>query len=149
MIYDKIKNLKEYASYLPALGTIADYLEKTDLKSLPIGSVQLDGGITLNISEYDPYPAADKWEAHIKYTDLQIVVDGCERMDSAPIENAEGGCGYNDADDYEIFDTCGETYATIYGDEEVFALFEPKDAHRPGIRTTCDHVKKAVFKIPV
>lgn len=149
MIYDKIKNLKKYESYLHAAGKIADYLKETDLTKLECGTYELFDGITLNISEYEPFANPDKWEAHRKYIDLQIVVCGNERMDSAPIDNAEGGEGFHDDDDYELYASCGDTFASIYGDTETFAVFEPADAHRPGIFYKAKNVKKAVFKIPV
>ena len=149
MICDKIENLRLYVSYCNHFNTIADFLEKNDLKTLRNGEYDIGSGISLNISEYEPYAAGDKWEAHEKYADLQIVVDGNEKMDAATISNAEGIGAYNDEHDFKFCDTCGDSFASVYAENDVFAYFEPRDAHRPGLRYRADKVKKAVFKIPV
>lgn len=149
MITDKIENLRNYAKIDPAFTKIADWLDGNDMAELPTGSIEIGDGIILNLSEYEPYPTPDKWEAHLKYADLQVVVRGNERMDSAPVSNGEGGEGYHDDDDYELYKSCGDTYTSIFGTEGIFAYFAPCDAHRPGLKYKADKVKKAVFKIPV
>ena len=70
-------------------------------------------------------------------------------MDGASIEMVSGGSGYNEEDDFELFDCCGGYYATIWATAGTFAYFAPCDAHRPGLHYKADSVKKAVFKIPV
>lgn len=149
MIYDKNENLRKYAAVYPGLGVIADFLETHDLASLPLGRIDLSDGVFLNMQEYEPYPAPDKWEAHRKYADLHIMVEGDERMDGAPISDAVGGNGYSEEYDFELFDSCADTFATVYGTPGVFVWFGTEDAHRPGLRLNTPKVKKAVFKIPV
>lgn len=149
MITDKIENLRNYSKVEPAFDVIADFLDKNSLADLPVGSIDLGSGITLNLSEYEPYPEGDKWEAHLKYSDLQVVVLGNEKMDWAPVSNGEGGEGYHDDDDYELYKSCGDAYASIFGTAGTFAYFAPCDAHRPGLKYKDTKVKKAVFKIPV
>lgn len=149
MFCDKIENLRRYAAICPKLNVVADFIEKTDLKELPLGTTHLPEGVFVNMEEYETYPAPDKWEAHRVYADLHVLVIGDERMDGAPISNAEGGSGYNGEHDFEIFDTCKGPYATAYGTPDVFVWFGPEDAHRPGLRWNTVKVKKAIFKIPV
>ena len=149
MIFDKLENLRKYAAICPRLNAVADFLEKNELKDLPLGRIDLADGVFVNVQEYETYPAPDKWEAHRKYADLQIVVTGDERMDGAPISDAEGGNGYSEEYDFELFDTCSGAFASVYGTPGVFVWFGPEDAHRPGLRHNTVKVKKAVFKIPV
>lgn len=149
MICDKIENLKSYIPINAHFKTVCDFIESHDLAELPEGRIDLDGGVFVNISEYEPYPAPDKWEAHRRYADLQIVIKGDERMDGAASEMASGSAGYHEDDDYEIFDCCKGYYATVWATEGTFAYFAPCDAHRPGLHYKSDSVKKAVFKIPV
>lgn len=149
MFCDKIENLRKYAALCPRLAVVADFIEKTDIAKLPVGSVKLDDGVFVNIEEYETYPAPDKWEAHRVYADLHVMLIGDERMDGAPISNAEGGSGYNSEFDYEIFDKCDGPFASAFGTSDVFVWFGPEDAHRPGLRWNTEKVKKAIFKIPV
>ena len=149
MFCDKLSNLKSYSGVCPAIKTVCDFIEKNDLSALPAGRTELSDGVFVNISEYEPYPSPDKWEAHRRYADLQVVISGDERMDGASIEMVSGGSGYDETGDYELFDCCGGYYATIWATEGTFAYFAPCDAHRPGLHYKADRVKKAVFKIPV
>ena len=149
MYADKLENLKNYCHGEKTLEAVLTFLEKNDIASLECGRHEVGEGVFLNISEYEPYKAADKWEAHRKYADLQIVLCGNERMDWAPISDAVGGEGYNGENDYELFASCCETIGSVYAQKGVFAYFAPCDAHRPGIKWKSEHVKKAVFKIPV
>lgn len=149
MFADKVENLSKYVPMVPALKIVCDFLEKTDLNELPIGETKLSDGIFVNISEYEPYPEGDKWETHEKYADLQIVVEGNERMDWASRLDCKEGEGYNDEYDFEFYKYCDASYASVFGLPGVFAWFDPMDAHRPGLKYKADKVKKAVFKIPV
>lgn len=149
MITDKLTMLRSYASYNEKFNTVCDFLEKNSLDSLPMGRTDLEDGIYVNISEYEPYAAGDKWEAHKKYTDLQIVVSGNECMDGAALCDCIGAGEYFEEDDYMFYDKCEGSYATVKAEAGTFAYFAPTDPHRPGIRYTADKVKKAVFKIPV
>ncbi len=149
MITDKITNLGSYASYNEKFNTVVDFLEKNDLADLPCGRIDLEDGIFLNISEYTPYAAGDKWEAHKRYADLQVVVAGDECMDGAALADCIGAGEYHEEDDYMFYDKCVGSIATVKAVAGTFAYFAPTDPHRPGIKYTSDTVKKAVFKIPV
>ena len=150
MICDKISMLRSYASYNEKLNIVADFLDKNDLCDLPSGRIELDGGVFLNMGEpYAPFAAGDKWEAHKRYADLQIVVEGDERMDAAALCDCTGAGEYHEQDDYMFYDKCDGSITTVCAYPGTFAYFAPSDPHRPGIKWHADTVKKAVFKIPV
>ena len=149
MISDKITMLRSYVSFNEKFAIVADFLEKNDLEKLPEGRIDLEGGVFLNISEYEPYAMGDKWEAHKRYADLQIVVLGDECMDGAALCDCVGAGGYFEEDDYMFYDKCEGSITTVKAKAGTFAYFAPTDPHRPGIRCTSPRVKKAVFKIPV
>jgi len=149
MITDKLSLLRSYASYNEKFNVVCDFLEKNDLESLPMGRTDLEDGIFVNVSEYEPYAAGDKWEAHKRYADLQVVVSGDECMDGAALCACIGAGEYHEEDDYMFYDKCIGSIATVKAVAGTFAYFAPTDPHRPGIRYTSDKVKKAVFKIPV
>lgn len=149
MITDKIDLLRSYSAYNESFNVVADFLDKNPLDTLPMGRTDLEGGIFVNVSEYKPYAAGDKWEAHKKYADLQVVVCGDECMDGAALCDCVGAGEYFEDDDYMFYDKCTGSYATVKALAGTFAYFAPTDPHRPGIRYQSDKVKKAVFKIPV
>ena len=150
MIIDKISMLGSYASYNEKFLVVADFLEKNKLSDLPEGRIDLDGGVFLNVGEaYEPYAAGDKWEAHKRYADLQIVIEGDECMDCAALADCTGASQYFEEDDYMFYDKCEGGIVKIYAYPDTFAYFAPSDPHRPGIKWQADKVRKAVFKIPV
>ena len=52
MIYDEIKNISRYRGISSNLDTAIDFLEKTDLKSLPLGKTEiLDDKVFANVME--------------------------------------------------------------------------------------------------
>lgn len=149
MITDKLTQLRSYSSYNESFNIVADFLEKNPIDTLPEGRTDLEGGIFCNVSSYEPYAAGDKWEAHKRYADLQIVCEGDECMDSAALCDCIGPGEYFEDDDYMFYDKCTGSIATVFCAAGTFAYFAPTDPHRPGIRWNAQKVKKAVFKIPV
>ena len=150
MICDKLTMLRSYASYNEKFNIVADFLETHDLSTLAPGRIDLEGGVFLNVCEpYRPYAAGDKWEAHKRYADLQIVVSGDECMDCCALCDCIGAGEYFEEDDYMFYDKCEGSITTVKAFPQTFAYFAPTDPHRPGIKYLSDKVCKAVFKIPV
>ncbi|MBQ8915148.1 MAG: YhcH/YjgK/YiaL family protein [Clostridia bacterium] len=150
MICDKLEMLKSYAQYNEKFSIVADFIENHDIASLAPGRYDLEGGVFLNVGEaYEPYAAGDKWEAHKRYADLQIVLEGDECMDSAALSDCTGAGEYFEEDDYMFYDKCEGSITKTYAYPGTFAYFAPTDPHRPGIRWQAAKVRKAVFKIPI
>ena len=108
-----------------------------------------ENGIFVNISEYTTRLFEDsKWEAHKKYIDLQLVLDGVEKICVSDISKMESG-EYNPDNDYLPCDGVAEVCYVL--DKSTGILLMPEDAHMPGIgvENKTSIVKKAVFKIPV
>ena len=147
MIVDKIEHLKLYSAVIPEFDVIAEYLANNDVASFEEGSYEICPGVKINVSEYEPYAAGDKWEVHRKYADLQIVLCGDEKMDCKSTLECEGG-EYNEEDDFMFMDSVTDSITSIYALPGSFAYFAPHDAHRPGLKYKADKVKKAVVKIP-
>ena len=145
MITDSIKNIKLYKEIPDA---ISEFLQKTDLISLSLGRHELTDGIYVNVMEYEP-SVPEKYEAHRKYADLQVVIQGKEQMKSALLPDNLSDEDYNSEGDYILFAKCDTGFATMEAVPGVFYYFAPQDAHMPGIKAAEGKVKKAVFKIPV
>ena len=106
-------------------------------------------GIYVNVSEYTTHLFEDsKWEAHKKYIDLQLVLEGVEKIGVSDISKMELG-EYHPDNDYLPCDGAAEHSYVL--DENTAILLMPEDAHMPGIcfEEKAAKVKKAVFKIPV
>lgn len=128
---------------------IFTFLKNNDLEKLAPGKYPIDGeNAFANISEYVPRELADtKWEAHRKYIDFQMMIQGKEKMGIVPLTKVQAG-PYNDNKDVANFSSnLGKYYIAQPG---TFLLFFPSDGHRPNIKSiagSTDKVKKIVIKI--
>jgi YhcH/YjgK/YiaL family protein len=139
---------KDPAIYPGLLGKGLEFLRNTDLASLPVGRVDIEGDkLFALVQEYETADkAAKKPESHAKYSDIQVVVSGEEVIGYAPLagatptENlfAEKDVAFyaQPADETDLVLTAGS-----------FAVFFPTDIHRPGVtRKTATKVRKIVVK---
>lgn len=146
MIFDTDKNLRYYASFNPAIETIAKFIEENDMKAMECGSYEVAEGIRVGIDEYEPGTGGD-FEAHREYNDLQYAICGEEAIDVLPIEFVKDSTGYKPDIEFFTSQTAAATRVTLT--EGTFAFLAPQDAHKPGIKTGADKIKKAVFKIKI
>lgn len=124
-----------------------EYACKHDLQAAPIGRYDIDGDeIYVAISEYQTVSSEEKaWEAHKKYIDLQVVIEGEELIEVSPL--SEMDCGeYVSQNDFLPCD--GKAKEKVLLRKGVGLLLFPEDGHKPGVSyKEVKHVKKAVFKI--
>ena len=146
MIYDTMKNLKNYFSLNPAFEVIAKFVEENDMKALECGSYEVAEGIKVGIDEYQPENGGD-FEAHRDFHDLQYAIVGGEYIDVLPLEFATDSTGYNP--DVEFFKGQTEEASRIALEEGTFVFLAPQDTHKPCIKMNSDTIKKAVFKIKI
>ena len=126
-----------------------DFLETSDLMSLPLGRNEIQGDdVYANVLEYDTVPASEKeLEAHRDYFDVQFVASGEELLQFADCEGLETVQAYDAADDFCLLKT-PEPVASIVLRAGELAIFAPEDAHKPGcaLGEPC-HVRKIVVKV--
>lgn len=146
MIFDTDKNLGFYAQFNPAFEVIAKFIKENDMKTMECGSYDVAEGIKVGIDEYAPGTGGD-FEAHRAYNDLQYAICGEEAIDVLPIEFAKDSTGYKP--DIEFFTSQTAAESRVVLTEGSFVFLAPQDAHKPGIKTGADKIKKAVFKIKV
>ncbi len=147
MIYDQIENLERYVELSDNFSTAAAYILMNDLTSLPLGRTVIDGeNVFVNVMEIKPTQSEEKqFEAHQKYIDLQIVIEGAEMYEVALGETKETKA-YNADTDTVMLDGVASLAGTLC--EDRFAVFLAGEAHKPSIKARgCKKVKKAVFKI--
>jgi len=147
MIIDKIENAHIYKNFSERISKSFEYIEVTDLKTLPAGKYTIDGeNIFALVSEYKTKPeSGGKLEAHKKYIDVQYVIEGEELMGYAPLGRQKVLDPYKEENDI-VFFTGDKSFIKITAG--MFAIFFPEDVHMPGISTgKISDVKKLVIKV--
>lgn len=147
MIADELRNASVYRN-MSGIREIMDYIEHTDLRELPDGRTDIDGDrLYVMIQRPDLKPCADALpEAHDRYMDFQLVLEGGELMGYA-LRRELGDPVKGDPDHDIFFYRQPDDMTLLPVREGMFAVFYPEDAHAPCIRMTgCDTSVKAVFK---
>ena len=148
MIIDRISNAQLYEHLSPRIKRAFDYLRRTDLASLSPGRHDIDGDrLYVMLSQYETKPKPQgTWEAHRRYIDLQVVVQGTEQIGYSHVSRLAPGA-YEADRDFVPLAGDGDFLTLTAGD---FMLLFPEDGHMPGIAVGApSSVKKAVFKIGV
>lgn len=125
------------------------FLRTADLKSLPLGRVEIDGDeVFASVQEYTTLPESTcRFEAHNDYYDIQYVVEGEEQFGYAKRSDLEVETPYNAEDDIEFLrdPKCSGTVLLKAGD---CAVVSPEDAHKPRCEAEKPClVKKIVVKV--
>ncbi len=150
MIYDTIDNAGKYAAICAPLNSILDFAAAVT-PATPTGKHELAGSVFAIVGRYATEPAEERlFESHRKYTDVQIVVEGRERIDVAPLAVAVSTEAYNEEGDCAMHRAPAEWTSQIALTEGTFVILDPSDAHKPNctLDEMCN-VTKVVGKIPV
>ena len=147
MLYDSLENLNKYTGMFANLDTAIEFIEKTNLSTLPLGKTVIDGdNVFVNVMEVEPQPGDGRtFETHSKYMDLQVDIEGVELCE---VSLGEVDCAeeYDEEKDYAAWN--GETGCAVVLGEGRFAVFMVEEPHKPGIKAEgYPKIKKAVFKI--
>ncbi|MBQ1860901.1 MAG: YhcH/YjgK/YiaL family protein [Clostridia bacterium] len=144
MIIDTMEHLDRYASLGENFKTAIAYLRQNDLKSLPVGKHAVDGENVFILSQENHLTEKDmSWEAHAKYADIQLILDGAEKF----------GWGYegrlDPLDEARDFQTCSDVKSIDYLlTSGMFTIFFPGEMHSPGNTPAGDCVvRKLVIKV--
>jgi YhcH/YjgK/YiaL family protein len=148
MVADSVRNAALYESMSAGVRKAFEYLRAADLRKLADGRHEIDGDrVFVLMQSYTTRPDIEaRLEAHRKYLDIQVVLDGREVIYWAPIEGLEADGAYSDERDVIFYKGSVPGAVTLASD--CFAIFHPQDAHKP-----CCHwgapaaVRKAVFKV--
>ena len=102
MVLDRIENLDADLPALPALARVREYLAAFGGHTPPDGGAELGSGVRVNVAE-NALAQTGRYEAHRRFIDLQLVLEGSEAMEWAPLDELSGG-GYDEARDIEFFE---------------------------------------------
>jgi YhcH/YjgK/YiaL family protein len=150
MIYDRIENSGLYLSH-PAWKKAFDFVKKL-AAGAECKKHEIDGeNVFAIVSEYETRLEKDAlFETHRKYTDVQILLAGSEKIGFAPLSEISPEGDFDEAKDAALHPKqspkTGGSVTLVPG---VFAVFFPGDAHMPGLRAGKEaaKVKKVVLKI--
>lgn len=150
MIFDDLKNIGNY----PQIDAkIVEFIKRLSVDN-PLGRVYLsDDCLTFaNIDEYTTKRHCEcKLEAHKKYIDIQLLLDGAEELGFTSTEGLEISENYDLARDVMFFTPCDQELNKIVLKKGNFILLYPHEAHQPqmAVNNLPSKVKKVVVKIPV
>ncbi|MCI5902866.1 MAG: YhcH/YjgK/YiaL family protein [Blautia sp.] len=151
MIFDRISNLSEYQELKEVAPKIQAFCSQLDINRLEAGRYELDGErLFVIIQNYTTKEKSTAYpESHKKYSDLQLMLSGTERIYHSSVEGLSVIRDLSETDDIIFYEnTQVETYSRLTAG--TFGFYGPSDAHTPCI---CDaqpeQVWKAVFKIIV
>ena len=159
MIYDHIKNIHLYKGLTPALDLALDYIANVSA-DVEVGTHQLEQGVKAVVSAYETSLVNPKgYEAHRKYADIQLCVEGTELIRCKPLPQVTETIPYDESKDAARYADCagagspgaGFPAADLVIGSGYFLVVFPDDAHEPGLAPggKCAPVKKVVMKVPV
>ena len=135
MIIDRIKNIEYYETILPGLKNGLNTLRQ--LPSQEVGRYEFEGGF-LMIQEGTTKPMSEgTFEAHRKYVDVQIMLQGCEELAWEEYDLLNPVVPYNEEKDQERLD--GERNHSMLISEGMFFAAFPQDGHKAVSHTGEQH----------
>jgi YhcH/YjgK/YiaL family protein len=146
MILDTLENCGLYLTIHPRFKQAFDFLQNTDLLTLPLGKVELDGkNLFVNVVEITGKSADEvRLETHKNYIDIQMPISADEMMGWIPTNKLQLPIdSYNAEKDVAFFSDKASNFVTVKPGE--FAIFFPTDGHQPGISEGV--VKKLIVKV--
>lgn len=149
MIFGNIENLNEYTYLDENIKKCFEYAKNNDLLSYDKGCHKIDGdNLFVNIVEYETTEKEDRfWEAHKKYIDVHLLLEGSEKIALNFIENLEQK-EYEEESDFLPLE--GEPNSYVELKKGDFLVCYPEDAHMTALKVKeKENIKKAIFKVIV
>ncbi len=147
MILDTVARAHHYVDLHPQFARAFAFLRDLDLAALHPGRHEIDGDrIYLSIDHVEGRGGAARLEHHRRYIDIQIAIEGDERIGWMPVECCQDRDGPFDATrDIGFFLEEPHSWLTLR--PGTFAIFFPADAHAPLAGT--GPIRKAIVKVLV
>lgn len=113
------------------------------------GRIEIDGdNVFANVITYEPKVLEEStYEAHERYIDIQIILEGKEHFYNAPLEEVSCIVPYDETKDIGFYK--GEIKGECMLEPGKFVLCMPTDAHMPGVTCGISPLKKMVVKVKV
>ncbi len=122
-----------------------DYLNSHDIPALPDGRTVIDDDIYINVMEADT-KRENIFEAHREYIDIHYIIEGEEKILTAPVEKMTVTREYSPESD-SILGTADAADEHVIRKGQ-YCITMPGEAHSPCRSVTAPrHIRKAVFKV--
>jgi biofilm protein TabA len=148
MIVDTIANAGRYRGIAPLLDRGLEEMGRLAHATLPDGRHELAGSkLSAVFSSYDTGDPDDKpFEAHRRFIDIQVVLQGRETLYWAPLQSLGPRGEYSEANDAAFFS--GKPGMAVPLEPGWFTVLFPQDAHKPGcLMGIPSPVRKLVIKV--
>jgi biofilm protein TabA len=148
MIFSALSQSSRYAALHPLFEQAFDFMRNADLNALAPGRYTIVGDELFAIVEQVPAKTKEmaKLEAHRKYIDIQLVLDGDETMGWKPLADCLNPVSeHSDEKDIRFFHDAPASWVAV--PPEHFCIFFPEDAHAPLVGS--GQVRKVIFKVAV
>lgn len=147
MVLDTLSLASKYYGLHPRFKAAFEYLATPDFKSLATGTYKIDGDdLYVIIAEDKAREHTPKLEAHRKYIDIQVALEGSFAIGWKALQDCKSlETSYDGEKDYMLYSDAPDFNAML--EAGTFAIFFPEDAHAPNAPE--DFVKKAVVKVAV
>ncbi len=147
MITDDIKNIQKYPQIPEKIREFITVLSS----NVECGRYWITEDDYVNVEFYETKkPEMGVFESHEKYTDIQIILTGIERIDYADISGLSVDIPYNDEKDIVFYKKTNKDVKSVIIKSRQFAIFNPNEAHMPQLSVKESlRVKKAVVKLKI
>ncbi len=153
MIKEKLSNSGLVRGCSALIAEALEIIKNPPAELISVGNMQ-KSGMRFIIQNYETAPAAlKKMEAHRKFIDIQLILEGREKFyfaDSTSLKVSEPYDEDKDIEFYSYGEDSNSQCAVLEPGE--FAIFFPEDAHKPGCSVEDSFpskIKKLLVKIPV
>jgi biofilm protein TabA len=150
MIVDTLSNASRYRGLSLLLDRGLEAMGRLTASPLADGRHELAGAdLSASFSSYATEdPDGKQFEAHRRYIDIQVVLQGMETLYWAPLAPLQPQGEYSEAKDIAFYS--GPAGLAVPLESGWFTILFPQDAHKPGcLRGSSAHVRKLVIKVAV
>ena len=147
MIFGNIKDKERYNFLDEKIKECFKYSIENKLADFERGSYKIDGdSIFVNIVGYETVNKEDRfWEAHRKYIDVHLMIDGEEKILLNHIDNLNR-MSYKEEEDFLHLEGDEASEVTLKNGD--FLICYPEDAHMTAVKVEeVESIKKAIFKV--
>ncbi|QWT17472.1 YhcH/YjgK/YiaL family protein [Collinsella sp. zg1085] len=153
MVYDGLSALGLYRGLTRGLDVLIDWLEEHNLSELPLGRTDIDGNrVFANVMQTSTKLLEDAhFEIHHRYLDVQVDLDGVERVRTTPSAVVPTG-PFDELADKGYCDAAADNTDVLEGSlaQGHFAIFMVNEPHMPNLAPAGEEpapLKKVCFKV--
>jgi biofilm protein TabA len=132
MILDTLARSGRYIALHPTFTRAFELLTTRDLSTLEPGRHEIDGDrMYLSIEHREGRGREGaRLEAHRRYIDIQLTIDGCEEIGWMPVDECRQAAGpFDPSNDIQFFGVPPRAWVAVPPGH--FVIFFPEDAHAP------------------